>query len=153
MGAARRCSGAANQRSGVYDPILNRWQVLPSSHEEHDEQMRLRAHGLIATKRKVPQSPNVGEYDPIRWAHNTHCFHKLSTEAVRAAVHFVGFMDAFINAVPVHAAVVVDDEVVSYSVSSATCIRTTETVCCTQHMQTMSEITGSKAYMQVCIHM
>lgn len=65
--AARRCSVACNQRLGVYDPILNRWQVPPSNVEEHDEQMRLRAHGLIATKRKVPTSPNVGEYDPIRY--------------------------------------------------------------------------------------
>ena len=64
--AARRCGNAANQRLGIYDPIQARWQVPPSEVEQHDEQMRLRAHGLVPTKRKVPTSPNVGVYDPVR---------------------------------------------------------------------------------------
>ncbi|KAA6417606.1 MAG: hypothetical protein FRX49_12398 [Trebouxia sp. A1-2] len=55
-----------NTRLGVYDPIRNVWQVPPSNVEEHDEQMRLKAHGHIPIKRKVPSSPNVGVYDPVR---------------------------------------------------------------------------------------
>ena len=53
-------------RHGVYDPIRNIWQVPPSNVEEHDEQMRLKAHGHIPTKRKVPTSPNTGVYDPVK---------------------------------------------------------------------------------------
>ena len=53
-------------RLGVYDPILNKWQVPPSNVEQRDEQLRLKAHGHIPIKRKVPTSPNVGVYDPVR---------------------------------------------------------------------------------------
>jgi len=63
--AGRLCV-SHNTRLGVYDPIRNVWQVPPSNVEEHDEQMRLKAHGHIPTKRKVPTSPNVGGYDPVR---------------------------------------------------------------------------------------
>lgn len=63
--AGRLCV-SHNTRLGVYDPIRNMWQVPPSNVEECDEQMRLKAHGHIPTKRKVPTSPNVGVYDPVR---------------------------------------------------------------------------------------
>ena len=63
--AGRLCV-SHNTRLGVYDPIRNVWQVPPSNVEEHDEQMRLKAHGHIPTKRKVATSPNVGVYDPVR---------------------------------------------------------------------------------------
>lgn len=57
---------SSNTRLGVYDPIRNIWQVPPSNLEERDEQMRLKAHGHIPIKRKVPTSPNIGVYDPVR---------------------------------------------------------------------------------------
>lgn len=57
---------SSNLRLGVYDPILNQWQVPPSDVEQRDEQLRLKAHGHIPIKRKVPTSPNVGVYDPVR---------------------------------------------------------------------------------------
>lgn len=63
--AGRLCV-SHNTRLGVYDPIRNMWQIPPSNVEEHDDQMRLKAHGHIPIKRKVPASPNVGVYDPVR---------------------------------------------------------------------------------------
>lgn len=52
-------------RVGTYNPILCSWTVPPSDLEAKDEQMRLKAHGDIPTKRKVPMSPNVGIYNPV----------------------------------------------------------------------------------------
>jgi len=66
LALAGRLCVSHNTRLGVYDPIRNVWQVPPSNVEEHDEQMRLKAHGHIPIKRKVPTSPNVGVYDPVR---------------------------------------------------------------------------------------
>ncbi len=58
-----------NRRFSINQSInqsINVWQVPPSNVEERDEQMRLKAHGHIPIKRKVPTSPNVGVYDPVR---------------------------------------------------------------------------------------
>lgn len=64
--SAGRLCVSSSTRLGVYDPILNKWQVPPSNVEQRDEQLRLKAHGHIPIKRKVPTSPNVGVYDPVR---------------------------------------------------------------------------------------